>query len=131
MLATRQRGTAAEMAVRKAVHRLGLRYRVDAGPLSTLRRRADLVFPAVRVVVFVDGCFWHGCPIHGTWPKRNAEWWREKIEGNKRRDLDTDERLAQMGWAVVRVWAHEPPGQAAQKIESIVTSRREPREPKS
>jgi DNA mismatch endonuclease (patch repair protein) len=70
--------------------------------------------------VFVDGCFWHGCPEHGTWPKQNADWWREKIEANQRRDRDTDARLQAAGWTVIRVWEHEDPTQAADQIVEIV-----------
>jgi DNA mismatch endonuclease (patch repair protein) len=72
----------------------------------------------------VDGCFWHGCPEHGTWPKQNGEWWREKIEANQRRDRDTDRRLEEAGWAVVRVWEHEGTESASARIERIVRRRR-------
>src|SRR5262249_39617381 len=85
MQATPQRDTPCELALRSAVHRLGLRYRVDWRVPGT-RRRADLAFVNTRVLVFVDGCFWHGCPEHGTWPKANASWWRDKIEANQQRD---------------------------------------------
>jgi len=77
----------------------------------------------VQVAVFVDGCFWHGCPEHGTWPKSNIEFWREKIETNRRRDLDTNERLKAAGWEVVRVWEHENPDAAAERIAGLVRSR--------
>jgi len=73
--------------------------------------------------VFVDGCFWHGCPQHATWPKKNADWWREKIEGNRRRDADTDARLKEAGWLPIRVWAHEDPQVAAANIARIVRAR--------
>jgi DNA mismatch endonuclease (patch repair protein) len=108
------------MAVRRACHHLGLRYWANRRPLPTLRREADLVFPRARVAVFVDGCFWHGCPEHGTWPRNNAEFWRAKIEGNVRRDRDTDARLEAEGWTVVRVWEHEAPADAAQRIAEAV-----------
>jgi DNA mismatch endonuclease (patch repair protein) len=84
------------------------------------RRRADVIFPRVGVAVFVDGCFWHGCPEHASWPKANADWWREKIEANRARDRDTDRRLAEAGWTVVRVWEHEDPTTAADRVESAV-----------
>jgi DNA mismatch endonuclease (patch repair protein) len=99
---------------------MGLRYRVDRAPIRGLRRRADIVFSAARVAVFVDGCFWHGCPDHGTWPKSNAAWWREKIEANKSRDADTNARLAQAGWRVIRVWAHDDPQVAAREVANTV-----------
>lgn len=75
------------------------------------------MFPRARVAVFLDGCFWHGCPLHGTWPKNNAEWWREKIEANIARDRDTDRRLQELGWTVVRVWEHETIEAAIDNIE--------------
>src|SRR5438445_11107238 len=88
MQVTPRRDTPCELALRSAAHRLGLRFRVD-WQLPALRRRADLAFINARVAVFVDGCFWHGCPVHGTWPKTNAKWWRAKIEANRQRDADT------------------------------------------
>ena len=116
MRSTRQRGTAAELAVRAAGDALGLCYEVDRSPMLGIRRRADLVFEAERVAVFVDGCFWHACPEHATWPKANAEWWRAKIEANVARDRDTDRRLTEAGWRVVRVWEHEAADDAASRI---------------
>lgn len=86
---------------------MGLRYRVHDSPIPGLRRQADIVFKSARVAVFVDGCFWHGCPIHGTRPKSNAEQWSAKIEGNIRRDRQTDVAYAAAGWRVVRIWEHE------------------------
>ncbi len=71
--------------------------------------------------MFVDGCFWHGCDEHGTWPKQNADWWREKIEANQRRDRDTDARLRAAGWTVIRVWEHENAVTAADRIVEAVT----------
>jgi DNA mismatch endonuclease, patch repair protein len=122
MQATAQRDTPGELALRSAAHRAGLRYRVD-WPLPGLRRRADLAFVKARIAVFVDGCFWHGCPTHGTWPKANAAWWRAKIEGNRLRDQDTDGRLIEAGWAVVRLWTHDEPRQAINRIAALVRSR--------
>ena len=89
MRTTGRRDTAPEVSLRSKLHRLGLRYRVDKSPIRGVRRRADVVFGSAGVAVFVDGCFWHGCPVHGTWPKRNADFWRDKIETNQRRDADT------------------------------------------
>jgi DNA mismatch endonuclease (patch repair protein) len=122
MQATRRRDTEPERALRSVLHRHGLRFRVDH-KLPGLRRRADIVFPRVRVAVFVDGCFWHGCPEHGTWPKANARWWREKIEANQARDQDTNRRLRELGWTIIRVWEHEEPADAARRIESAVERR--------
>jgi DNA mismatch endonuclease, patch repair protein len=118
MRSQRQRDTKGELELRSLLHRRGLRFRVHA-LLPGLRRRSDIVFTRARVVVFVDGCFWHGCPEHGTWPKENADWWREKIEANQRRDRDTDARLTAAGWTVIRVWEHEDPTQAADQIVEI------------
>ena len=92
MQATRQRDTPCEIDLRSALRRLGLRYRVD-WQLPGTRRRADVAFPRLKVAIMVDGCFWHACPVHATWPKKNALWWREKILANQKRDRDTDSRL--------------------------------------
>jgi len=124
MKAAKQRDTAPEMALRSALHRRGLRYRVGVNPLKGIRRRADVVFRPVKVAVFVNGCFWHGCPIHGTWPKANAEFWREKIERNKERDAETDRQLEAADWKVIRIWEHEDPEEAADRIFRIVEERR-------
>ena len=117
---TPQRDKPAEIALRRELHRRGLRYRVDFPPLPTVRRRADIVFRGRKIAVFCDGCYWHGCPDHGTWPKANAAWWRQKIEDNKRRDRDTDARLTAAGWRVIRVWEHEDPVVAAARIAEVV-----------
>ncbi|WUJ37709.1 very short patch repair endonuclease [Streptomyces sp. NBC_00386] len=120
----RSRDTEVEMVLRRALHAAGLRYRVHRRPIKGVRREADIVFGPAKVAVFVDGCFWHGCPEHATWPKRNSDFWRTKIEGNRRRDLDTDARLAAIGWLAVRVWEHEEPLRAADRVRGIVESRR-------
>lgn len=122
MISTRHRDTGIELALRRALRELGLRYRVDAA-LDGLRRRADVLFPRVKVAVFVDGCFWHGCPNHGTWPKANAAWWRAKIMANVARDRDTDARLRAAGWRVLRVWEHHDPIRAATRIAAAVQKR--------
>lgn len=118
------RDTRVELVLRRLLHGMGLRYRVHRRPLGTMRREADIVFGPTRVAVFVDGCFWHGCPDHGTWPKNNASFWRAKIEKNRECDLDTDRQLRDAGWASVRVCEHEPPDQAAARIAAVVRSRR-------
>ena len=124
MKAAKPRDTAPEKALRSALHRRGLRFRLDERPIKDLNRRADIVFRSARVAVFVDGCFWHGCPIHGTQPKANAEFWKNKIERNKERDLDTNARLKEAGWAVVRVWEHEDPERVSQEIYNLVVKRK-------
>ena len=124
MALVRTRDTDPEIALRRLLHRRGLRYRLDVRPLPTLRRRADIVFPRDRVAVFVDGCFWHGCPRHPSWPKTNAMWWREKIERNRERDRETSARLRAAGWTVVRVWEHEEASKAAERVRRAVLTRR-------
>lgn len=123
MQLTPRRDTPCELAVRSAVHQLGLRFRVD-WRLPGTRRRADLAFASAKVAVFIDGCFWHACPKHATWPKANARWWRDKIETNVRRDRDTDSMLKKSGWKVLRFWEHENSGTAALAIVRAVNSRR-------
>lgn len=117
------RDTGPEMALRRELHGRGLRYFVHRKPVPGLRREADIVFPTARVAVFVDGCWWHGCPDHGGQAKTNAAFWDEKIEGNRARDMDTDERLATHGWLAVRVWEHEAPSLAATVVEQTVIER--------
>jgi len=124
MLANKRRDTSTEMAVRRALHSRGLRYRVDYAPVPGLRRRADIVFTRARVSVFIDGCFWHGCPVHGTTPKRNASYWGPKLAANVARDRDTDRQLVAAGWQVLRFWEHELPSGVADRIEIAVRARR-------
>ena len=125
MQATPRHNTKPEVALRSALHRLGLRYFVHRRPVTGLRREADVVFPRARVAVFLDSCFWHGCPDHVTWPVANAEWWRAKIERTRERDRDTDERLARAGWTSMRVWEHETPDEAAHRVAAAVSERLE------
>lgn len=122
MAKVRQKGTDAEVALRQEMHRIGLRYRVDYEVLKKPRRVADVVFPGRKIAVFVDGCFWHGCPEHASWPKRNAEFWREKIEANRLRDADTNERLRSLGWTVLRFWSHESPTEAARAVARVIAT---------
>ena len=120
MRANRGRDTRPERALRTAAHALGLRYRVSTRPLPQLRRTADLVFFRAKVAVFLDGCFWHGCPEHLRPAKINESFWITKITENQQRDQDTDHRLTEAGWTVIRVWEHEDPVDAAQRIASAV-----------
>ncbi|MGW3266570.1 very short patch repair endonuclease [Streptomyces sp. NPDC001056] len=124
----KSRNTQVEIALRRALHAAGLRYRVHRRPLKGVRREADVVFGPAKVAVFVDGCFWHGCPVHATWPKSNADFWRTKIETNRRRDRDTDQRLTAAGWTSVRVWEHEDPVEAAARVLALVVARRAQRD---
>lgn len=118
-----RRDTGCERSIRRALHARGLRYRVDCRPVADLRRRADLVFPRPRVAVFVDGCFWHGCPEHCRPTKTNTAWWAKKIARTKARDAETTLLLRERGFVVIRVWEHEDPLAAADRIESIVRLR--------
>ncbi|MBC7302334.1 MAG: very short patch repair endonuclease [Nocardia sp.] len=116
----RRANTGPELALRRELHRAGLRYFVDRPPIKGQRRRADVVFPRLRIAVYVDGCFWHRCPVHATDPKNNAHWWAEKLAGNVARDRATDAALRAAGWQVVRVWEHEDPHAAAEQITALV-----------
>lgn len=122
MSRTVQRDNQLELTLRSILHRRGLRFRIHSRAIPLTRRTVDIVFPASRVAVFLDGCFWHGCPIHGTSPKNNGAWWRNKIDANISRDRDTDTRLREAGWTVVRVWEHEELTTAADRVESEVRS---------
>ncbi|QSR24038.1 very short patch repair endonuclease [Nocardioides aromaticivorans] len=108
MQGNRGRDTKPEMAVRRGVHAAGLRFRVDYRPIRELNRRADLVFTRAKVAVFVDGCFWHGCPTHHKVAKSNAAFWAQKVARNRERDAETDRILSDAGWTVIRVWEHDP-----------------------
>jgi DNA mismatch endonuclease (patch repair protein) len=123
MSVARRRDTAPEMSVRRALHRRGLRYRVDAPLPGMPRRRADLFFTRARVVVFIDGCFWHSCPAHATLPASNRSWWTDKLRRNVERDHDTSARLAEDGYRVLRFWEHEDPAAVADAIEAAVRLR--------
>lgn len=126
MQANKGRDTKPELALRRAVHALGLRYRVSVRPLPAVRRTADLVFTRAKVAVFMDGCFWHGCPDHHTKSATNAAYWADKVGKNRARDRETDALLEAAGWMAVRIWEHEDPGAAALKVESVVRARRGP-----
>jgi DNA mismatch endonuclease (patch repair protein) len=115
-----RRDTAPEMRLRRELHRRGLRYRVDVPLPAIPRRKADLLFKRSKVAVFVDGCFWHGCPSHGRRPSNNSDWWEKKLSGNVRRDEDTNQRLRDQGWTVLRFWEHEDMTTAADVVEGFV-----------
>jgi DNA mismatch endonuclease (patch repair protein) len=120
-----RRDTEPELALRRELYRLGLRFRIDVPIVpGTRRRRVDIVFAKARVAVLVDGCYWHGCPIHSpTGPKENAWYWAPKLARNRERDRDTDQRLTSVGWRVMRVWEHERPDEAAQRVAEVVRAR--------
>lgn len=120
MQGNRSRDTKPELLVRRSAHALGLRYRVNARPEPSLNRTADLLFTRARVAVFIDGCYWHGCPEHCVLPATNAEFWAAKIDRNRERDLDTTVRLEALGWRVMRFWSHDRPDRVAQAIREAV-----------
>jgi DNA mismatch endonuclease (patch repair protein) len=115
-----RRDTGPEIALRRALTALGLRYRLHRRDLPGT---PDIVFVRARVAVFVDGCFWHGCPDHGMMPKANREWWRVKLEANRIRDERKDRALVEAGWFPRHVWEHEDPSAAATAIAEVVTAR--------
>ena len=124
MQSNKGRDTKPELRLRQAAHALGLRYRVSARPLPGVRRTADLVFTKARIAVFVDGCFWHGCPEHHTRAKTNAAYWADKVEQNRRRDRETDALLSAAGWLSIRIWEHAQADVAAQVVLEAWRSRR-------
>ncbi|MFF3757958.1 very short patch repair endonuclease [Streptomyces sp. NPDC002185] len=124
MQAIRSRDTKPEQLVRRLLHAQGLRYRVAARPLPELRRTADIVFRPVKVAVFIDGCYWHGCPEHYVPPKTNSGYWSDKVARNMARDRDTDQRLEDAGWTVLRFWEHQPSEECAIHIAAEVEKRR-------
>ncbi|MFJ6113684.1 very short patch repair endonuclease [Agrococcus sediminis] len=117
MRANVRRDTKPEIAVRRLLHAAGLRYRVDVAPLSSdKRRRADIVFTRKKIAMFIDGCFWHGCPQHFVLPKANADYWKPKIARNRERDSETTARLEEEGWLALRFWEHEEPADVARRV---------------
>ena len=122
MQGNRSRDTKPEMAVRSAVHRRGIRFRVSARPQPELARTADLVLRKTRIAVFVDGCYWHGCPEHHTQPATNSEYRSDKIARNIERDQETTAYLQQTGWTVMRFWEHEDPEAVADRVQEAVQS---------
>jgi DNA mismatch endonuclease (patch repair protein) len=111
-----RRDTGVERVLRRELHRLGMRFRVN---VRTLPGTPDVVLTRAKVAVFVDGCFWHRCPQHGTAPKHNAEWWAAKLDGNVDRDRRKDRELAELGWVPMHVWEHDDPIRAAHGIRRV------------
>lgn len=124
MQAIRSRDTKPERLIRQLVHANGLRYRVATRPLPDLRRTADLVFRPAKVAVFIDGCYWHGCPEHYVSPRTNPGYWSDKVARNMARDRDTDKRLQEAGWLVMRFWEHQNSDTCALTIVNTVRARR-------
>jgi len=120
MQANKRSNTSPEIAVRSLLHRQGLRYRVDWPLPFDRRRRADIAFTRAKVVVFIDGCYWHGCPTHYVPPKAHADYWLRKRASNEARDRDTDCAMQHLGWTVLRFWEHESPESVALRIRNVV-----------
>lgn len=120
MQGNRRRDTGPELALRRALYALGYRYRVDYRASPQLRRRVDIAFTKQKLAVFMDGCFWHSCPQHGSVPKTNMDYWIPKLARNVDLDQETDKVLRNEGWIVVRVWEHENPSIAASRIADIL-----------
>lgn len=114
--------TRPEVRLRSELHSRRARFRKNA-PIEAgdIRVRVDILFTKRRLAVFLDGCFWHGCPQHGNWPRANAEYWTAKIKRNLARDVRVSDALRQAGWTVVRIWEHEPPSEAADRVISVLT----------
>jgi DNA mismatch endonuclease (patch repair protein) len=124
MLGNRRRDTSPELVIRRLLHSHGLRYRVDWPLPFDRRRRADIVFTKQKVAIFIDGCFWHGCPEHYIAPRANRAFWADKVAGNEARDRDTDRRLRDLGWTVLRFWEHQDPSQVDQVVRELIAARR-------
>lgn len=121
----RRRDTAPELALRRELHARGMRFLFDVSPAGTSRRRrVDVLLRGSRIAVLVHGCFWHRCPDHFHAPKANAEWWRLKLESVVARDVDTVAKLEAAGWLPVVVWEHEPPAEAADRLQELDSQRR-------
>lgn len=124
MKGNRKRDTKPEVAIRSARHARGLRFRKDfpIRPDDGRPIRADIVFTRARVVVFVDGCFWHRCPDHGNEPRSNQSYWSPKLRRNVERDVEANQRLQHAGWQVLRVWEHEDPLKASARVIELINA---------
>jgi len=120
MSIARRKDTKTELDLRRLLHARGLRYRVTYPVPTRPRRTMDVAFTRAKVAIFLDGCFWHGCPEHATQPRANADWWRQKLRSNVERDADTTRVLTDQGWTVLRFWEHEEPASIADAIEAVL-----------
>lgn len=122
MRGNRNRDTGPEMALRRELHKRGFRFRLHR-QVPPARTYADIVFPRQRVAVFVDGCFWHHCPEHFRPSKKNSDYWATKIARNVARDRLNDQLMKESGWTVVRIWEHEQPAEAVNKIAELLSAK--------
>ena len=111
------KNTSPETSLRKALWATGLRYRIHA----KLPGKPDIVFTKLKVVIFIDGCFWHRCPIHGVMPKSNADFWKAKLKGNVKRDRKTDKTLRKLGWEVMRFWEHQVENELEKVVKEVIS----------
>jgi DNA mismatch endonuclease (patch repair protein) len=118
-----RKDTKPELGLRRLLFGRGFRYRLHTRVPGMPRRTVDIAFTRAKVAVFIDGCFWHGCPDHGMVPKNNREWWILKLDGNRARDEDTSQQLRNHGWHVIRFWTHESPDAMAEVVAAAVRSR--------
>lgn len=119
MSVARRKDTKPELDLRRILHSHGMRYRVVYPVPGRPRRSIDVAFTRTKVAVFIDGCFWHACPVHRTQPRANSEWWMEKLARNVARDRETDQHLTALGWIVLRFWEHEDMTKAAKAVEQV------------
>jgi DNA mismatch endonuclease (patch repair protein) len=115
-----RRDTGPELELRRLLHANGFRYRVQYPVPGYSRRTIDIAFPRRKIAVFVDGCFWHGCPDHGHVPASNYEWWVQKFGRNQARDAQTDGHLRNLGWLVVRLWEHQAGTEMYERVRGLV-----------
>jgi DNA mismatch endonuclease (patch repair protein) len=122
MLGNTWRDTKPEVALRSILHRRGRRFHKRRTISLDGRRwtQPDIVFSRARVVVYIDGCFWHRCPEHGTEPRSNSDYWGPKLDRNVARDRDTEVQLRARGWTVLRAWEHEDPAVVADRVEAAL-----------
>jgi DNA mismatch endonuclease (patch repair protein) len=123
MRATRSKNSRVELALRSELHRRGRRFYLHQALFENKRYKVDIVFPRKKVAVYVDGCFWHSCPQHGSAPKSHGAWWSAKLARNRARDAFANQALSEAGWAVVRVWEHEDVLEAADRVEAVLAAR--------
>lgn len=124
MQGNQARDTRPEIRVRSALHRSGLRFRKHARPVPELRCQADVVFPREKIAVFIDGCFWHGCPEHANVPHDSNGYWVAKLGRNIERDLRNNKALAVAGWLVLRYWEHEDASKVAVEVRAAILAQR-------
>src|SRR6266851_3090654 len=123
MQANLPRDTRPEIALRSALHREGLRFRKHYRPIKGLRCEVDIAFPRAGLAVYLDGCFWHSCPIHGSLPMTNRDWWKWKLDTTKVRDKRNNAALRAAGWWVLRAWEHESVEQIAERVRTALRRR--------